>query len=617
MKKIIAAMMCITLVFMAMHGFAVNAETVDVVNPKGTILLKDVEVAVDNSGERYVNLGNGFSLYAGADGVLGSYDDLVMGFGSYPLSDPTGNSKDPINWRILDIQDGTATLMSQYCVNAVFYNIEDDGGIDWETSNVRSWLNSTGGISFKGDTEGFYNVAFSNSDKAKILLTEVRMDYSDWPLWDASIDERGYDGAVGTYPAYDKVKTSVYGMDYPWNLLTTTGNNTQDYVYLISGEEVFEYFGEPDYDLLASDVPWNVANYTNAYFTFSVYAYVQGAKYNAGHQPAFFYNVDSWLRSPGIITEDGNCYGSFLGTNGDIDTGRPVNFVHASKDDGHDTTYGVIPLIQVSLKETPDVLSDYAITVDDLEFVANIFKQVNEGNDPHLTGGDWYDIELRLAKAAAVLGSGDAALWVGEIYQAGHVEGIEENEAVETAIEWWQLAIENGQPRGWVNIGLLYAHGSVPGGGRLHGDIELDYAKALEYYLIAYELGDTKAPRYIALIYHNGQGTDVDNAEAAKFFQLAVDEGDSTAFWYLADYYANGLGVEQDYDKAIELYTVVANGEKTSPPGVKQSRHALGQIYEEGLGVEPDLEQAIYWYEFAAEAGYEDSIAALERLKAE
>ncbi len=339
-------------VIMGYDGRAGTSDDNQVINPKGTALLTDVTVEFDEDGAPYVDLGNGFLLYGGEDEKIGTQDDLVMNFGSYPQSDETGETKDPLNWRILDIQDGVATLMCQYSVNAVFFNLEEDGGIDWETSNVRAWLNSTGGVSFQGDTEGFYDAAFSDEDKEKIVLANVKMDFSEWPLWDPTLDRNQYDGATGTYPAYNKVKEKMTGLEYPWDLLTTYGTDTEDYVYLLSGEELFLYFGDPDYELLATACPeWHKITYTNAYFTCTPYAVAQGAKYNGGTQVEFFYNADSWLRSPGVIDDDGICYGVFLGTNGDIDTGREVNCVQTSHDDGHEITYGVVPLIQVSLEE--------------------------------------------------------------------------------------------------------------------------------------------------------------------------------------------------------------------------------------------------------------------------
>lgn len=335
-------------VILGFDGVAGTSDDNTIINPKGTVLLRDVELSYDGE-TPCVELGNGFSLYPGKDGKIGTQDDIVKGFGSYPQSDVTGETKDPLNWRILDIKDGVCTLMAEYSLNAVFFNLSETDGIDWEGSNVRAWLNSRGGVSFKGDTEGFYDAAFSAEEKEKIVLSYVRMDYSDWPLWNPTLDRNRYDGATGTYPAYNKVKQRATGLEYPWDLLTTYGASTYDYVYLLSGEELFLYFGDPDYALLADACPlWHPINYTNAYFTCTPYALMQGAKYNGGTQVEFFYNADSWLRSPGVVF-DGISYGAFLGTNGDIDTGREVNCVQKSKDDGHEITYGVIPLIQVKL----------------------------------------------------------------------------------------------------------------------------------------------------------------------------------------------------------------------------------------------------------------------------
>ena len=84
------------------------------------------------------------------------------------------------------------------------------------------------------------------------------------------------------------------------------------------------------------------------------------------------------------------------------------------------------------------IMAEYDLTAEDIEYVANIVKQLNEGNDPHLESkGGYYDIELKLAKLGAAMGNGELAKWVGEIYQGGNVEGVDEAEAVGIAIEWW------------------------------------------------------------------------------------------------------------------------------------------------------------------------------------
>lgn len=255
-------------------------------------------------------------------------------------------------------------------------------------------------------------------------------------------------------------------------------------------------------------------------------------------------------------------------------------------------------------------LGQYDLSGDDILAIANVFKQTNEGNDPGLEGNDWYGTELKLARLAADMGVGEAALWVGEIYQGGHVDGVNESEAVRTAMEWWEKAVKLGQPRGWTDIGLLYAHKNIPGGGALFGDIKEDTDKSLEYLQKADEAGDTKAPRYLAQVYEAAE----DYKNAAVYYKKAADLGDITANYSLGALYEEGKGVDQDYTEAVKWYTAAAQSEKVVP-GVAEARYALGCLYEKGLGVDQDLETAKTWYQSAADAGNKDAAAALERLK--
>lgn len=257
-----------------------------------------------------------------------------------------------------------------------------------------------------------------------------------------------------------------------------------------------------------------------------------------------------------------------------------------------------------------DVMAEYDITSEDIQFVANIFKQVNEGNDPGLsTEEDYYDIEMKLAKLGAEMGNGELALWVGEIYQGGHVADVSENEAIEKAIEWWEYAAEIGQPRGWTNIGLLYAHRSVPGGGENFGDIELDKDTAIEYLTKADDEGDIKAPRYLAFTYEEAE----DYENALTYYTKAADLDDITAKYYAGKYYFEGLGTEVDYEQALEYLTDAGSSSK-NVPGVADAQYLLGEIYENGEGVDADLDTAIEWYQAASDFGSEDAAAALARL---
>jgi TPR repeat protein len=263
----------------------------------------------------------------------------------------------------------------------------------------------------------------------------------------------------------------------------------------------------------------------------------------------------------------------------------------------------------VFASQTEDVMEEYGITSEDVQFVANIFKQINEGNDPGLTDDDYYEIEMKLAELGADMGNGELALWVGEIYQGGHVEGLSESESIEKAIEWWERAVELGQPRGWTNIGLLYAHRTVPGGGSNFGDIELDSDTAIEYLTKADEAGDTKAPRYLGFTYEEVE--DYENALAC--YLKAAGLGDTTAKYYAGKYYYEGLGTEVDYDAALEYLTDAGSSQK-NVPGVSSAQYLLGVMYENGDGVDADLDTAKEWYQAAADFGSEEATAALERL---
>ena len=102
---------------------------------------------------------------------------------------------------------------------------------------------------------------------------------------------------------------------------------------------------------------------------------------------------------------------------------------------------------------------------------------------------------------------------------------------------------------------------------------DIDYAKALEYYLKASEQNSEFAPNEIGNIYYNG-----------------------------------GYGVEQDYEKAVEWF------QKAAEQGNTWSLYMMGFCNEYGQGTEQNSEKAIEWYQKAAEDGSEEAQKALERL---
>ncbi len=117
----------------------------------------------------------------------------IMDFGSYPCE--ADGTKKPIRWIVLKREEKKALLLSAYGLDAKPYN-EEREDVTWETCTLRKWLN--------GD---FYTEAFTEEEKKRICLTEVRNEDN---------------------PSYK----------------TPGGNDTEDRVFLLSISEMEQYLPE-------------------------------------------------------------------------------------------------------------------------------------------------------------------------------------------------------------------------------------------------------------------------------------------------------------------------------------------------------------------------------------
>ena len=112
---------------------------------------------------------------------------------------------DPIRWRIIALQDGTACLLADRLLDCQPYHAEDEP-VSWESSTVRSWLNGYGaeknsaGLDYRGI--GFLDLAFTDAEREAVLQT--------------SLENR-------PNPLY----------------ATDSGSDTEDRVFLLSCDEVF------------------------------------------------------------------------------------------------------------------------------------------------------------------------------------------------------------------------------------------------------------------------------------------------------------------------------------------------------------------------------------------
>ena len=142
--------------------------------------------------------------------------DIVF-FGSYEIDNNLDNGREPIDWIVLDVRDGKALLLTKYCLDAKAYHNYNKEKVDitWEDCTLRAWLNGA-----------FLESSFTEYEKKAILLTDV--DNSD---------------AQGNSD-WDK----------------TGGNDTQDYVFLLSHHEAFDVYFSSDEDRLCIQTEYAVAN---------------------------------------------------------------------------------------------------------------------------------------------------------------------------------------------------------------------------------------------------------------------------------------------------------------------------------------------------------------------
>ena len=173
----------------------------------------------------------------------------MITFGYYEQDNNLDNGPEPIEWIVLDVQDGKALLLSKYGLDAKLYN-DEFADVTWEACTLRTWLNSD-----------FLNAAFSETEQRVILLTDV--DNSD---------DQGFDWTT-------IVRNQITG-----------GNNTQDFIFLLSYAEANRYLG----------VIWEGDSNTKSRVTPTAYAMANGARtwnkdLTADGEPAGWW----WLRSPG------------------------------------------------------------------------------------------------------------------------------------------------------------------------------------------------------------------------------------------------------------------------------------------------------------------------------
>ena len=85
----------------------------------------------------------------------------IVEFGHYEQDNNLENGSEPIEWIVLDVQDGKSLLISRYGLDCKPYN-RTAADVTWKTSTIRQWI-----------YQDFINTAFSSLDQNAILAVDV------------------------------------------------------------------------------------------------------------------------------------------------------------------------------------------------------------------------------------------------------------------------------------------------------------------------------------------------------------------------------------------------------------------------------------------------------------
>jgi len=121
---------------------------------------------------------------------------------------------------------------------------------------------------------------------------------------------------------------------------------------------------------------------------------------------------------------------------------------------------------------------------------------------------------------------------------------------------------------------------------------------ALHWFSVAAEQGDPTALVQYGLMLRKGEGLDQPDPEkAATAFQQAADKGDPSGKFELGECYLHGIGVIADEKRGLDLVR------ETADAGDSRAMSEMGFCYSRGLGVAKDFNAAFQWYSKSSEKG--------------
>ena len=234
-------------------------------------------------------------------------------FGSYPQNDTSGNTKEPIEWIVLDRQENKYFLLSKYIIDSKCYD-DTDYKVNWESCTLRYWLNNT-----------FSVKAFNNDEWNKIQITNVVNKDKDTLDKIFCINEDDVDKYFDPYSSprseNRKVLTSI--SSYAWRIRREISTNSygidrkENIDFWLRGQNTYELNEKNSYTALM------VTDYDNGFSC--VY---QSVTEPCGVRPALWVDTSLYISQNSVISRNTNngsiANGSISGTNSKLNNGSVV-----------------------------------------------------------------------------------------------------------------------------------------------------------------------------------------------------------------------------------------------------------------------------------------------------
>lgn len=141
-----------------------------------------------------------------------------------------------------------------------------------------------------------------------------------------------------------------------------------------------------------------------------------------------------------------------------------------------------------------------------------------------------------------------------------------------------------------------------------HGGIEIDYARAAQWFREAAIGGIANARYNLGVLYHQGLGVPRDLVQAIGWYRAAAHLDHPEAQYNLGIAHIEGIGTPYDPQMAASYFRSAARKD------ILEAVYNLGLIFENGLLGAANYEEALYWYKKAADQGSPEATAAMRQL---